>query len=171
MRFLLALAFSVVACSPSVSSETPTDGGTSGDTALSFDYCKEVEARTVRCEAGVYSATECSRQLVCYSTIVRPEDRNGLMECFAKRACGVKDDSCVLTASTKYTSDATVTAFMSACTDKRTACSASFPDDYCGVDWGLFTDEYRAKVKACLDKPCAEVGACVSAVYTAAGCK
>lgn len=172
MRFLLvAFALSAVACSPSVSNETPSDGGTSGDTSLSFDYCKEVEARTVRCEAGVYDAATCTKQLGCYTTIVRSEDRNGLMDCFAKRACGVSDDTCVGTASAKYASDATVTAYIKACTDKRTACSAAFPDDYCGADWGLFTDDVRSKVKACLDKPCADVSPCFQAIYAAAGCK
>lgn len=164
MRFFFVSACLFVACSPSVENST-------SDAGPSIDYCAELKARTERCDAGTFDAANCASQLTCYQTIVRAEERNALLGCFATRACTVSDDKCVADASAKYATDPTVTSFVKGCTDRRAACSNGFADDYCGGDFGLFTDEVRAKIQACLSKPCGEIGACFDAVVVAAGCK
>lgn len=150
---------------------SPSDSASTDSGMSAATYCAALQARDTKCGTDSYDATNCQKQHTCFQTIVRPEDRNALLSCFATRACDVSDDRCVADASAKYLSDPVVSAYVKACTEKRTACSSSFGDDFCGYDIGMFTDEYRAKVRACLDKPCAEVSTCFGAVVSAAGCK
>lgn len=179
--FVLGLAGLMAACSPSVSTEGETtdsstaDSGTtesgSIDSGPPLDFCKESKARTEKCDAGVFDAAQCAAQLACYQTLVRPEDRSGLLTCFATRPCGVSDDKCAADAASKYLSDSTVSAWVKSCTDRRAACMNVFADDYCSYTFGLFTDEFRTKMQTCLAKGCSEIRACFDTIVTAAGCK
>jgi len=175
-----AFASLFLACSPSVESSTSdasttSDSSSTSDSVVSdvsvADFCAQTEARIIKCEAGTFDKVKCANQLACYQTLVRPEDKAPFLSCLANRACGVSDDKCVAEVAMKYTTDPTVSAYVKACAEKRTACSGSFADDFCAYDHGLFTDEYRAKMKACVDKPCAEIGPCFDTIITAAGCK
>ena len=49
--------------------------------------------------------------------------------------------------------------------------TASFADDYCGFEHGILTDDWRAKMRSCLDLPCAAIAECFRTVVTSAGCK
>ncbi|MGZ3423864.1 MAG: hypothetical protein ACXVEE_38735 [Polyangiales bacterium] len=151
-----------------VSDGTTLSDGSTVDTA-GFDFCASLKDRAMKCDAG--PVANCEQQLGCYNSIMRPEDRPGLLTCFATRDCSTSEDKCVADASLKYMSDPTVSAFVGACNDKRTACMSSFANDYCSYDIGLFTDEARAKVSACVSKPCAEVKTCFDTVFASYGCK
>jgi hypothetical protein len=136
---------------------------------LPFDYCKELGNRASKCGDG-FDPTGCAKQLACYDTIVRTEARDELLRCFATRDCAVSDDKCAAASAAKYTTDPVVSEYVKTCTEKRAACTGAFADDYCGFDHGLFTDEYRAKTRACLDQPCSAVAECFRTIFRAAGC-
>ena len=163
--FLLAL---LSACSSNTTPGTTTDSGSTVD-AAGYDYCAALTERSVKCDAGAPS--DCAKQKGCYLAIARPDAADALLHCLAARACGESDDKCVSDLSVPYATDARVTAFVKSCTDKRTSCGDSFPDDYCAGDFGLFKDEIRTQVEACTTKPCAEVATCFEAVYASSGCK
>jgi hypothetical protein len=176
MRNALLVLFFAVGCSSSTTesagdASTASDGASTSDVTTydaPADFCKALADRAMRCETGAPS--DCSKQLACYQAAVRPEDQGNLLGCLAERDCKTIDDKCVANAASKYQSDGTVKSYVDACLAKRTSCSNAFSDDYCGYDYGLFVDSMRAAVKACLDKPCEEVKACVQAAYATAGC-
>lgn len=168
MRRSIALLTVLIGCSSSSSTTTTPSGDAATESGV-FDYCKETEAREKKC-GDTFNAAECSAQLTCLTTVMRPADREELLRCFATRECTESDDSCVAEVSMKYGSDTAVTAYTKACLEKRTACSGSFTDDICGADYGMFNDTVRAQLKACIEKPCAEVFDCYIGVLDANGC-
>ncbi|MBI2394646.1 MAG: hypothetical protein HYV09_34070 [Deltaproteobacteria bacterium] len=185
-RGLLVVCALVVGCGGKTA-ETIADTGATGDGATgadapdaaidtrldgaAFDYCKASADRAAKCGTGAVDPAECAAQLSCYRTIVRSSELDPLLVCFATRECTKKDDQCVADAASKYLSDPAVQAYVKACNEKRTACGGGFSDDYCGYDHGLLTDDARAKLKACVERSCAEVSDCFDVVFTAAGCR
>ena len=77
-----------------------------------------------------------------------------------ERVCHKIDDSCLSVAATKATARPADVEYIDACVQKRKTCvPAPFADDYCSSV--LFSDAWVAKMRACLDKPCAETKACL----------
>jgi hypothetical protein len=185
-RALLFACALVVGCGgKSVGDDTVTDGGTTtGDSATipadgnipiateagTVDYCKASADRAARCMSGAFSLDECQRQLACYRSALRPEAYTPLLTCFATRDCGTSDDKCVAKESQKFITDPVVSDWVKTCNEKRSACTGSFGDDYCGYEFGLMTDTLRANMKTCLSRSCAEVKTCFDTVFAALGC-
>jgi hypothetical protein len=151
---------------------TTTDGGTdSGGTVDggSSDFCGKLSERATKC--GTSAPTGCEAQLACYRAIVRAEDLDPLLGCFATRDCSTSEDKCVADASAKYATDGTVSNYVKLCTDHRTACMGVFSDDYCGRDFGLFVDSAREKLQSCFLGPCDTMKSCLDGVYASFGCR
>jgi hypothetical protein len=178
MRFTFATSLVLVGCLAACGGTTEpdtqtTDGGTdsatTGDTIAPADFCEALDARAMKCDAGAVSG--CDVQLACYQAILRPENVEPLLGCFAGRACGSSEDKCVGDVSAKYESDPATTSYVMQCTAKRTECMNVFVDDYCAGDWGLFNDDARAKLQGCLSGACDGVKKCFDGVYASFGCK
>ncbi len=156
---------------------TPADGSVAvdtgpADTAVQDSYCERLQKRAMTC-GGSFDLGECTRNFTCYMTIMNPDDRTPLFECFATRDCMTSDDACVAKISSKYAADPAIQAYTKSCLDKRSACQASgttFSDDYCGYDHGLLKPEVRTQLGACLVKDCPAVKGCLDNVYKVYGC-
>jgi hypothetical protein len=176
----VALVVLPIACAGRVTT-SPNDGGASPDDAASdgaafypdgapIDLCKGLADRATRCGDG-FDPTSCAKEAGCYDRVIKPADRAALVTCFVTRDCAASEDSCVATVSGKYGTDPTVLAYNKACLDKRAACGTTFPSDYCGFDLGMLQPDLLAKLRACYDGPCAEVGTCYEAVVAGIGCR
>jgi hypothetical protein len=173
-RFLMFVTI-LLGCSPSTSGQTTADSGpadSATDSAIiSFDYCKEAEARNARCTPeDTFNAAECAADWACATKMWRAEDLEPVYRCFATRECDTSDDPCVADVAGKYLADPVIKAYSESCLEKRMACDDSFADDYCSVAMGVLKDEYRTQVAACIEKPCEEVELCFAAVSASAGC-
>jgi hypothetical protein len=135
-----------------------------------MDFCKAMEERDMRCMSGDFVLSECQKQLGCFRSALRPEAVTPLLTCFATRPCGTSDDRCVAQSAEKYISDPVVKDWVNSCLSKRMTCGGSFADDYCGYEFGMFSDTLRTKMKACLSSSCAEVKTCFDTVFAAVGC-
>ncbi|MEO7093215.1 MAG: hypothetical protein ABI175_08190 [Polyangiales bacterium] len=154
-------------------SASPTDTGVPTPFEVGrgpLDFCKEAGNRASICGDG-FDPTKCKQELGCYQTIVRPGDADELLRCFVTRDCGVSQDKCVAGVASKHTSEPAVSEYVATCTKRRTDCTGAFADDYCGFDYGLFGDDFRVKMRSCLEQPCAAISECFRTITTAAGCR
>jgi hypothetical protein len=185
-RFALGLSIlSLAACS----SSTPSDAGdastadtSSGSDAVAvdakladgapFDYCTALSDRATKCGES-FDPTKCAATQACADSSVKAEDRGTLLVCLATRACSATEDSCAAVIASKYSSDPAMQAFNKTCLDKRASCAdagVAFADDYCGFEAGMFVPNIVNQLRACFDKPCAEIGTCYENVVASIGC-
>lgn len=191
-RFLLLAAFLFGCGGKAIADDTvatdsgaaTNDGGSSSDALIilpdgnvvvptdagATDYCSAASERATRCMSEGFSLSRCHEQLACFKQAVRPDALSTLLTCFATRPCGTSDDRCVAQSAEKFITDPAVQSWVKDCNDKRRACEGSFSDDYCGYEYGLFTDALRTKMQTCLSRSCAEVRTCFDTVFAAAGC-
>lgn len=186
--FLIATMF-LAACGgkanidETIGDASTTDSATGSDTAVATsdaipkaetgapDYCKAGADRAARCDSGSFDALNCEKQVACIRTIARPGEAEPLLTCIMTRECGVSDDKCVAQSAMKYITDPVVQKYVKTCNEKRTACGAPFSDDYCGYDYGIYSDDLRSKMQTCVERSCAEVKDCFQTVIAATGCK
>lgn len=143
------------------------DGGASSGTtppgtppsAAWANVCDQAAARAVQCEAGAFDRAACDQDAKCFSQVMRSEISGPYAQCYGSRPCNQSDDSCLNTAASPYANDPPYVAFRDACLARRTACSNSFADDFCG-EAVVLASTYLAAWKACLDKPCTDIRSC-----------
>lgn len=73
-------------------------------------------------------------------------------------------ESCLSTAASSIQPRQSETDYMNACLQKRKACADSYADDYC-LGARVLSDAWLARAGACLDKACAEAGACLRPLF------
>jgi hypothetical protein len=187
--FVLTLGLSVLSLA-ACSSSTPADAGdasTAADTSggsdavavdakladgAPFDYCTALSDRATKCGAS-FDPAKCAATQACADSSVKAEDRGTLLVCLATRACSATEDTCAAVIASKYSSDPAMQAFNKSCMDKRASCAdagASFADDYCGFEAGMFVPNIVNQLRACFDKPCADIGTCYENVVASIGC-
>jgi hypothetical protein len=169
VRFLFPFLLLIACSSKTVVVDNGDATTNTTDVGSPTDICAAANARAARCDAA--APKDCAKQVGCYESVIRPEDRAGFLDCYANRDCASNDDVCASNAAMKYLSDPTVSAFVSSCNSKRTSCMPSFADDYCAYSFGLFTDEIRTKISDCITKPCTEIQTCFDTIYKAYGCE
>lgn len=166
----LLLASALLAGCGSAETTTPRDAGATADAdAGPSPFCKQVEARAITC-LDDWDPRTCAALEACVQAIVRAEEREPIVSCLTARACDATEDRCWADAAGKYATDPAVTAYVKACTEKRTACADAFSADVCGPEFGVLRDDLRPKVSACLGKPCGDVADCHQAALQSAGC-
>jgi len=185
MRWVVLLLVGVTGCGGATTPEPPggdaSSDSTAGDSIPSDssadlgprvdagNFCADLAARAATCGKS-FDAAKCAKQAVCYPTVIKAEDLEGILGCLSRSDCSVSEDSCLLAPTTKYASDPTAQAYAKKCLDKRSACAGVYPDDLCTLFHGALQPAYLAQASACFDKPCAEVRACYDAIFKAAGC-
>lgn len=183
MRWVVLLLACVTGCGGATtpdpgtdaSSDTLTDS-TAADSSADVgplvdagNYCTDLAARAAKCGKS-FDAAKCAKQAVCYPTVIKAEDLEGILGCLSRSDCSVSEDSCLLAPTSKYASDPTAQAYAKKCLDKRGTCAGAYPDDLCTLFHAALKPAYLAQASACFDKPCAEVRACYDAIFKAAGC-
>lgn len=142
----------------------PGDAGHDASTST-MSYC---ELRTTKCNL---TAAACNDELTCFASL-RPGAGAAIQACvLAKGSCNQVDD-CIEAEALKNESAAGPKAFRAACLSKHASCGASIgiDDDDC-INLLVFPDATLTTMQGCLAKPCAEVGACIGAELTKAGCE
>jgi hypothetical protein len=147
--------------------DAAADGGDGGDHAGS-DFCSAVAARAAKC--GDDPPTDCPQQEACYAKLFRPTVADSVKQCLPARACNTSDDPCFDEAAKPFQDDPAVTAYVTACNDKRTACGNALPDDICSQNMGAFKPAILADIEACLEEDCGDVLTCFVGVLDDVGC-
>ncbi len=146
----LGLALTLLVACSSSGSESP----------LASDSCQSVCGKLAKCGGADFCAN-------CANTFDRwrPEVRSEFAKCLndGRTPCnGTTAQSCTSIALAAVPTRDTDKSYQTACTDKRTACSNPYPDDYCSSF--LFADEWVKKLQDCVAKACADVGPCIKAI-------
>jgi hypothetical protein len=144
------------------------DAGTEAAADAGSDFCSAIAARAAKC--GDDPPTDCAKQEACYAKLLRPTVADSAQQCLPARACDTSDDSCFEEASKPFHDDPAVTAYMTSCNAKRTACGDALPEDLCSPNMGAFKPAILADIDACLEEDCAGVLACIIGVFDDLGC-
>ncbi len=167
-------------------SRAPRDGATSdatftldsaghGDAAKTSDaaaqeqlICDALASRSA-CSGG---AIACTDDVKCiYGQVMLPDAAAAFASCRGAPSCK-SDDACGDAAGWSV-GGAAATQYTTDCVARRSACSNSFGDDYCGVILFAYPGA-AAGAQACLAQPCNDIAACMSqlqAVKDIAACK
>jgi hypothetical protein len=129
-------------------------------------YCDRTCAKKALCMPGVVDKTMCSND--CKEAeqtvipLVRSDYLHAYLDCIAPVQC-TNIDSCEADARKKITASAAVQSFCMQYLPAATACSLSvYPDQATCVDrLEIYTDPTIENARACLTKPCTELGFCV----------
>jgi hypothetical protein len=147
--------------------QSGNDGSASGG-YTEAQYCADHGARTTKCNVEAAELT-CAEEYGCLQKL-RPEAREGLARCLTGRACDKSEDSCFTDAAAAFKAE--TGTYVNDCLAKRDSCSEDpYPDDFCVDAIALGGATVIAGVKACLEKPCADVAACFLAAVAPMSCK
>jgi hypothetical protein len=153
----------------------PQPDATGNDaTTTDSGYCQRLAARAATCDSGAVNDPECHMEEACFDAVLRPAANAPYKGCVTGRACGVSDDTCVVSAAAPFLDAGPYQAYESDCTAKLTACQAQdagFSDDNCSaVQAALVNDGVFGRLQGCITQACPLVKGCVGAIFVEAGC-
>jgi hypothetical protein len=162
------------AAQDAATAETGDDDAAGGDdagteaAAEGSDFCSAMAARAVKC--GDDPPTDCAKQQACHAKSLRPTLVDSVEECLPALACKESDDACFEEAAKPFHDEPAVTAYVTSCEAKRTACGNALPEDLCSPNMGVLKPAVLADLETCFEEECAGVLTCVVGVFTDLGC-
>lgn len=148
---LLALALASCASESSPTSEPQHAFAT---------FCAD---RATRCPDAADVNTRCAAKAACLDAITNPIHMPAIIACYEAETCETDSEQCLHMPYADFHPTAAWTAFETRCNTRDAECSSvNISDDVC--DDPAVSDEYIARVDACLDEPCDQILNCFQSV-------
>lgn len=150
----LATALAISACS-----STPSP---SLESHAFADFCHE---RMVRCPDSVEVNQRCVDKSGCIDALINPIHMPAILSCYMAEDCETDSERCLHMPYAEFTPTVAWTNFEPRCTERHRECAIGgvmISDDVC--DDAAVSDEYIARVDACLAVSCDQVLLCFAGV-------